>query len=88
LKKKDLKSKKLFSCVYSPEREDPDNTKVTTKTTPEIVGGITASYRKVGKALYEQIIEQVIEVFSTHITELTKLLENIYRCVNITLITK
>jgi len=81
-----LKVEKAFSLVYSPEREDPGNTEFTTKTTPKIVGGITASCRKVSKALYEQIIKQVIEVSSTRIAVPTKLLENIYRCVNIALV--
>ncbi len=81
-----LKVGRDFFLVYSPEREDPGNTEFTTKTIPKIVGGITPACRKVGKILYEQIIEKVVEVSSTRTAELTKLLENIYRCVNIALV--
>lgn len=86
LKKSNLKVGKDFFLVYSPEREDPGNAEFTTKTIPKIVGGVTTSCRKVGKTLYEQIIEKVVEVSSTRTAELSKLLENIYRCVNIALV--
>ncbi len=81
-----LKVGKDFFLIYSPEREDPGNAEFTTKKIPKIVGGITPACRKVGKALYEQIIEKVVEVSSTRTAELSKLLENIYRCVNIALV--
>jgi len=81
-----MKAGKDFFLVYSPEREDPGNPDFTTKTIPKVVGGITPSCRKVGKTLYKQVIEKVIEVSSTRAAELTKLLENIYRCVNIAMI--
>ncbi len=81
-----LKAGKDFFLVYSPEREDPGNADFTTKTIPKVVGGITPSCRKVGKALYGQVIEKVIDVSSTRAAELTKLLENIYRCVNIAMV--
>jgi len=84
--KSGLKVGKDFFLVYSPEREDPGNAEFTTKTIPKIVGGITPACRKVGKTLYEQIIEKVVEVSSTRTAELSKLLENIYRCVNIALV--
>ena len=83
---KNMKAGKDFFLVYSPEREDPGNPDFTTKTIPKVVGGITPSCRKVGKMLYKQVIEKVIEVSSTRAAELTKLLENIYRCVNIAMI--
>jgi len=75
-----------FFLVYSPEREDPGNTQFTTRTIPKIVGGMTPACRKIGKALYEQVIDRVVVVSSTRAAELTKLLENIYRCVNIALV--
>ncbi|MBU1306367.1 MAG: nucleotide sugar dehydrogenase [Alphaproteobacteria bacterium] len=73
-------------AVYSPEREDPGNTKFSTRTIPKICGGHTKSCLGVGLALYEGVIDQVIPVSSTKAAELTKLLENIHRAVNIGLV--
>ncbi|MBT4763342.1 MAG: nucleotide sugar dehydrogenase [Bdellovibrionaceae bacterium] len=75
-----------FFLVYSPEREDPANPKFTTKTIPKIVGGSTENCKNVGIALYEQIIDEVVPVSSTKTAEMTKLLENIHRAVNIGLV--
>lgn len=72
--------------VYSPEREDPGNPDFETRTIPKIVGGQTPACLKVGKALYEPAIDQVISVSSTKVAEMTKLLENIHRAVNIGLV--
>lgn len=72
--------------VYSPEREDPGNEKFNTQLIPKVVGGHTASCLEVGKALYGQVIDQVISVSSTRVAEMTKLLENIHRAVNIGLV--
>jgi UDP-N-acetyl-D-glucosamine dehydrogenase len=72
--------------VYSPEREDPGNLKFTTRDIPKVCGGQTASCLEVGVALYEQVIDQVVPVSSTRVAELTKLLENIHRAVNIGLV--
>lgn len=72
--------------VFSPEREDPGNPSFTTKTIPKICGGHTSACLKVGLALYEQVIDQVVPVSSTKAAELTKLLENIHRAVNIGLV--
>ena len=69
--------------IYSPEREDPGNPKFTTKDIPKVVGGSTPACLEVGKALYEQIVNQVVPVSSTRAAEMTKLLENIHRAVNI-----
>tara|TARA_B100001750_G_scaffold118104_2_gene93690 strand:+ start:4814 stop:6112 length:1299 start_codon:yes stop_codon:yes gene_type:complete len=69
--------------VYSPEREDPGNKEYTTKTIPKVVGGITPACLKLGSTLYSQVIDEVIEVSSTKVAEMTKLLENIQRAVNI-----
>lgn len=72
--------------VYSPEREDPGNQQFDTRTIPKIVGGCTQDCLEVGKALYELAIDQVVPVSSTRAAELTKLLENIHRAVNIGLV--
>jgi UDP-N-acetyl-D-glucosamine dehydrogenase len=69
--------------VYSPEREDPGNAHFNTATIPKVMGGSTSSCREVGVALYEQAISEVVPVSSTRAAEMTKLLENIHRAVNI-----
>jgi len=77
---------KDFYLVYSPEREDPGNVNFTTKSIPKVVGGHTDNCLNVGKALYKSIINQVVPVSSLKIAEMTKLLENIHRSVNIGLV--
>ncbi|MBD9484629.1 UDP-N-acetyl-D-glucosamine 6-dehydrogenase [Pseudomonas sp. PDM14] len=72
--------------VYSPEREDPGNPNFETRTIPKVIGGHTPACLQVGIALYEQAIDQVVPVSSTKAAELTKLLENIHRAVNIGLV--
>lgn len=72
--------------VYSPEREDPGNAHFTTNTIPKVVGGHTPACLEVGKALYNQAIDQIVPVSSTKAAEMTKLLENIHRAVNIGLV--
>lgn len=72
--------------VYSPEREDPGNPKFSTNNTPKIVGGSTSECLEIGLALYSRIVEKVIPVSSTQVAEMTKILENIYRAVNIGLV--
>jgi UDP-N-acetyl-D-glucosamine dehydrogenase len=69
--------------VYSPEREDPGNAHFNTATIPKVMGGSTAACGEVGVVLYEQAISQVVAVSSTRAAEMTKLLENIHRAVNI-----
>jgi len=75
-----------YFLVFSPEREDPGNARFSTRTIPKIVGGITPECLEVGQALYSQVIDRVVTVSSTRAAELVKLLENIYRCVNIALV--
>lgn len=75
-----------FFLVFSPEREDPGRKDFTTKTTPKIVGGITPRCSKLGTLLYSSIVEQVVTVSTTQVAEMSKLLENIYRSVNIALV--
>lgn len=72
--------------VYSPEREDPGNPHFTTQTIPKVCGGVTADCLDVGIAIYDQVIDRVVPVSSTKAAELTKLLENIHRAVNIGLV--
>ena len=72
--------------VFSPEREDPGNQKFSTQTIPKVCGGCTPDCLDVGLALYGSVIDKVVPVSSTRAAELTKLLENIHRSVNIGLV--
>lgn len=72
--------------VYSPEREDPGNPHFTTASIPKVCGGDTPNCRQAGVALYSAVINKVVPVSSTKVAEMTKLLENIHRSVNIGLV--
>jgi len=72
-----------FFLVYSPEREDPGNTNFNTGNIPKVLGGITSNCNDIGIALYEKVVNEVVEVNDTATAEMTKLLENIHRAVNI-----
>lgn len=72
-----------YWLVYSPEREDPGNKEFSTSNIPKLVGGLTESCLEVGSCLYSKIIQEVIPVSSIKIAEMSKLLENIQRAVNI-----
>jgi UDP-N-acetyl-D-glucosamine dehydrogenase len=72
--------------IYSPEREDPGNPNFTTRSIPKVCGGVTPDCLRAGLALYGQVIDRVVPVSSTRAAELTKLLENIHRAVNIGLV--
>lgn len=72
--------------VYSPEREDPGNPKFTASNIPKVVGGFTPACLEAGVSLYEAAFEKVVPVSSCKVAELSKLLENIYRAVNIGLV--
>lgn len=72
--------------VYSPEREDPGNTSFTTRTIPKVVGGSTTACLEIGQALYGGVIDEVVPAGSTAVAEMSKLLENIHRAVNIGLV--
>lgn len=72
--------------VYSPEREDPGNPNFHTRTIPKVCGGYTSACQLAGLALYGQVIDRVVPVSSTRVAEMTKLLENIHRAVNIGLV--
>ena len=75
-----------FFLAYSPEREDPGRRDHNTQTIPKLVGGIDAASGEVAVALYRRAIKQVIPVSSAEVAEAAKLLENIYRSVNIALV--
>jgi UDP-N-acetyl-D-glucosamine dehydrogenase len=75
-----------FFLVYSPEREDPGNSMYAVHTIPKVVGGVTEACCRLGEILYAQAVKSVVPVTSTRVAEMTKLLENIYRSVNIALI--
>ncbi len=86
LQQSGLKVGKDFYLAFSPEREDPGNKKYSTGNIPKVVGGVTPACLEHARALYEKAITQVVPVSSTRAAELTKLLENIYRSVNIALV--
>jgi len=75
-----------FYLAFSPEREDPGNKNFSLAQIPKVVGGINAPSRRAAAALYGQIVARVVEVSSTQAAEMTKLLENSFRCVNIALV--
>jgi UDP-N-acetyl-D-glucosamine dehydrogenase len=75
-----------FHLAYSPEREDPGNAKFGTSTIPKVVGGLTGRCTEIACELYKTSISEVVPVSSTEVAEMTKLLENIFRSVNIALV--
>ena len=75
-----------FHLCFSPERVDPGNETWTTKNTPKVIGGLTAACRDAGAAFYERFIDSVVRVSSVEAAELTKILENTFRAVNIGLV--
>ena len=75
-----------FFIGYSPEREDPGNKNFTTKTIPKIVSGHSNNCLMLTKILYDQIVNQTVPVSSPRVAEMTKILENIHRAVNIGLV--
>ncbi|HVI06681.1 MAG TPA: nucleotide sugar dehydrogenase [Candidatus Binatia bacterium] len=75
-----------FYVAFSPEREDPGNTTVARQDIPKVVGGVNAQASELAGALYGSIFRRTVPVSSPAAAEMTKLLENIYRCVNIALV--
>jgi UDP-N-acetyl-D-glucosamine dehydrogenase len=75
-----------FFLAYSPERENPGDKKYTTPLIPKVVGGVTPDCRRVAKAFYDQVVIETVPVSSPKVAEATKLLENIFRSVNIALV--
>jgi len=81
-----LKVGQDFAVAYSPERVDPGRTDHTLRTTPKVVGGVTDACRQRAVDLYSKVCDQVLPVSSPEAAEMTKLLENIFRSVNIALV--
>ena len=75
-----------FHLCFSPERVDPGNETWTTKNTPKVIGGLTEACSDAGTAFYERFIDRVVRVSSAEAAELTKILENTFRAVNIGLV--
>jgi UDP-N-acetyl-D-glucosamine dehydrogenase len=86
LEKTGLKTGKDFYLAFSPERIDPGNKKFNTATTPIVVGGVTRKCTKLAAAISRQVVVDVKELSSPKAAEMTKLLENIFRSVNIALV--
>ena len=81
-----LKAGKDFHLAFSPERIDPGNKKWTTANTPIVVGGVTKECTRLACLVSEQVVSKVIPVSSPKVAEMEKLLENIFRSVNIALV--
>ena len=81
-----LKAEADFFLAYSPEREDPGRTDYTTETIPKVVGGLGKLSSRIAAELYGAVVEQVVPVSSCEVAESCKILENVYRCVNIAMI--
>lgn len=75
-----------FFLAFSPEREDPGNKQFGLAQIPKVVGGINPASGRAAQALYSQVVARVVPVSSTRSAEMAKLLENIFRCVNIALV--
>jgi len=75
-----------FFVAFSPEREDPGNTTVARRDIPKVVGGLNSQASEIASDLYGSIFNRTVPVSSPATAEMTKLLENIYRCVNIALV--
>lgn len=86
LEKTGLKAGRDFHLAYSPEREDPNNKDFSTSTIPKVVGGYSPKCLAAARALYDKIVTKTVPVSSTRVAEAAKLLENIYRAVNIALV--
>lgn len=81
-----LKAGKDFYLAYSPEREDPGNKHFTTKTIPKVVGGLTPTCKELARKLYSLAIDTMVPVSSLEAAESAKILENVYRCINIAMV--
>ncbi len=86
LEESGLRAGEDFALAFSPERVDPGRTDYTIRTTPKVVGGLTERCTELAVAIYSRVCEQVVPVGSPEAAELTKLLENIFRSVNIALV--
>src|SRR4051794_28815980 len=86
LEESGLRAGDTFNLAFSPERIDPGRTDYTLRTTPKVVGGLTPACLERATALYRAVCDEVVEVTTPEVAELTKLLENIFRSVNIALV--
>ena len=85
-KENDMKAGDDFFVAYSPEREDPNNSSFRTATIPKVVGGVNPASLEAARALYDCVICSTVPVSSCRAAEATKLMENIFRCINIALV--
>jgi UDP-N-acetyl-D-glucosamine dehydrogenase len=76
----------VFYVAFSPEREDPGNDSIARRDIPKVVGGLSSRATSLAAALYRSIFNEIVPVSTPRIAEMAKLLENIYRCVNIALV--
>ena len=81
-----LKAGRDFLLAFSPEREDPGRKDYSTRTIPKVVGGLDAPSQQAAVALYRQAIKNVVPVSSPEVAEAAKILENVFRCVNIAMV--
>ena len=81
-----MKAGEDFFLAFSPEREDPNNKEFTTASIPKVIGGVTPGCLEAALALYSHVMAKTVPVSSTRVAEAAKLLENIYRSVNIALV--
>lgn len=86
LEKSGLKVDRDFYVAFSPEREDPNNPRFTTETIPKVVGSTSPDGLEIADLVYRQIVVKTVPVSSTQVAEATKLMENIFRSVNIALV--
>jgi UDP-N-acetyl-D-glucosamine dehydrogenase len=86
LEESGLSAGRDFHLAFSPERIDPGRTDFTLRNTPKVVGGLTAECRARAEQLYARVCDNVVAVSTPEIAELTKLLENVFRSVNIALV--
>ncbi len=86
LERSGLRVGKDFFLAYSPERENPGDPLYSTENIPKVVGGVTAACKRVARALYDEIVVKTIAVSSPRVAEATKILENVFRSVNIALV--
>ncbi|MGH9317337.1 MAG: nucleotide sugar dehydrogenase, partial [Thermoanaerobaculia bacterium] len=75
-----------FYLAFSPEREDPNNPNYTLQTIPKVVGGVTPRSGQMAALLYGAVVRSVVPVANARVAEASKLVENIFRCVNIALV--
>ncbi|MHC4644600.1 MAG: nucleotide sugar dehydrogenase [Planctomycetota bacterium] len=81
-----LKAGRDFHLAYSPEREDPGNKSFTTRTIPKVIGGLTPTCCRAAVRLYSAAIETMVPVSSLEVAEAAKIMENVYRCINIAMV--